>query len=151
MIQTSRVRVLNLVLVNDRIAFEEGKVTGRTATRITPKRMKGWERSLVVGLAHGFKVSQGLLLGVVQVIVYLGILRLFRRGFLDVVEAKCRIGPSHAVSEIARTGRVSREGQDAIHKTLLGRSSWSVIPQLSAQWDTRGLSFCSPNRRPRRT
>jgi len=61
------------------------------------------------------------------------------------------LAPAIAVSEITGSGRVSREGQYAIYKTLLGCSSWSVISQLTAPWDTRGLSFRSPNRRPRRT
>jgi len=62
--------------------------------------------------------------------------------------------PATAVFKIAGSGQVSREGQYAIHKTLLGRSSRSVIPQLTAQvghaWAELPL-VASPNRRPRRT
>jgi len=43
--------------------------------------------------------------------------------------------PATAVSEIAGSGRVSLDGLYAVHKALLGRSSWSVVPQLT---DTRG-------------
>jgi hypothetical protein len=49
-----------------------------------------------------------------------------------MVQAKCRFGPSHDRLKSQAPGRVSGEGQYAIHKTLLGRSSWSVIPELTA-------------------
>lgn len=92
---------------------------------------------MVIGSLTGSNLAYGLLLLVVRVMVDLHMFEYF-----TFVSKRCpgngggwwklsiELIPATAFSRIADSGPVSREGQYAVHKTLLGCSSWSVVPQL---------------------